>query len=269
MEQEVTNHSDVIETPVETTETPIDTSQVPEGSEQPVTTQEPPKGLTVKYNKEERFIPDEELPQWVQKGLNYDKVQEKAKQADTYQQNLDRLARLHGYDSHDGLMKAVEETERNREIESEAKQLANRLGIDQEAAMEVIRDNMRPLKSEVTELRQKLSQYEQQAAVQTVQSIVNDLKEKYTDFEKYEQNVYDLGLKGYDLEHAYIIASHQEKAQQIKLQAEQEALQKLQQNAATSTGALGKDSPDEAFGYMSMTAAERRAFRDKVKRGQT
>lgn len=260
MEQEFANHSESIETSVESTETPIETSPAPEGTEQPVTTQEPPKGITVKYNKEERFIPEEEIQTWVQKGLNNDKLQEKAKQAEAYQKNLDRIAKYYNFESHDEYMKALEKAEHDRQIEEEAQ----RLGVDPS----VIKEYVQPLNQKLQTYEQKLAEIERQEAVRAIDAQVNELKGKYEDFGKYESQVFDIAMnKGYSLEDAYIIASHHDKLQSTKTQAEQEAIQKLQQNAATSTGPLGKDSPDEQFGYMSMTPAERKAYRQKVKNG--
>lgn len=261
MDEQFANHSESVETNVEATETPIETSQQSGGSEQPVTTQDPPKGLTVKYNKEEKFIPEEELPTWVQKGLNYEKVQERAKEADTLSQHLDRLVKYYGFDSRETLIKELEAAEQQRQIEAEAQ----RLGVDPS----VIKEYVQPLNQKLSQYEQELESIRRQEAVRAIESEVQTLRGKYDDFGKYESQVFELAMnKGYSLEDAYVIASYPDKIQNTKLQAEQEAIQKLNQNAVTSTGPLGKDGPEEQYGYMSMTPSERKAYREKVKRGQ-
>lgn len=256
MEETVTNHSDAQEPVIETTNTesaPAETVTTPEPTEQP-------KGITVKYNKEDKFVTEDEIPQWVQKGLNYDKVSERAKQAETLQQNLDRVAKFYGYDSHDTYMKALEEAEIRKQIEAEA----DRLGVDPS----VIQEYVQPMKNQVQSLEQKLKTYEQQEMKRRIDAEIDQLKQQYPDFEQRRNDVFSLALeRGYTLEDAYVLLTHREQLDKARLQAEQDALLKLKQNADSSTGALGADAPEEKTGYMSMTPAERRAFREKVKRG--
>ena len=79
---------------------PIETASAEQSSftptDAPVTTQEAPaepQGIKVKYNKEERVIGYDEAPDWIQKGLNYDKVSERATQAEAQAKQLYLLAR--------------------------------------------------------------------------------------------------------------------------------------------------------------------------------
>ena len=96
--EEIANHSD---TSVQSIETPIETSQTPTETNTPDTTQETSTGHRIKYNGEEKIISYDEAPTWIQKGMNYDKVAERAKEAETFQKNLDRIAKHYGFDSHD------------------------------------------------------------------------------------------------------------------------------------------------------------------------
>ncbi|MNP68448.1 hypothetical protein D3C76_1644060 [compost metagenome] len=93
--------------------------------------------------------------------------------------------------------------------------------------------------------------------------------DNFPDFGKHKQAVIQFAAeRGYSLEDAYKIVTYDSRVQSATLQAQQDAVRKLQQNADSSTGSLGADSPEHAGGYESMSAAERKAFRDKVKSGQ-
>lgn len=76
----------------------------PEAEPEPATEEDPPidqeperKGITVKFNKEDVFIEDEKVPEYARKGLNYEKVEGRAKE---YEAALDRAAKLNGYKDH-------------------------------------------------------------------------------------------------------------------------------------------------------------------------
>lgn len=70
--------------------------------------QEAPKGITVKYNGQDVFIPEEEVAVHARKGLNYDKIEGRVKQ---YESALDRLARQQGYKDHADLLENLDKIE--------------------------------------------------------------------------------------------------------------------------------------------------------------
>jgi len=257
---ETANHSGVEETPVTEQEMVTTEETTIEGHDS--LPQEEPRGIKVKYNKEERFVPEDEVPNWVQKGLNYDKVSEKAQQAERYQQMLDRTAKFYGFDNHDDYMAALEQAEQDRLIQQEAE----KMGVPEE----VIREHMQPMKQKLSEYEQKLRQIEEQEQYRQIESDIQRLSSQYPDFDKYKQQIFDLaGSRGYSLEDAYKIASYEDRQSAAANQARQETIRNLQQNAETSTGALGADAPEQAAGYEGMSAADRKAFRERVKAGQT
>lgn len=91
----------------------------------------------------------------------------------------------------------------------------------------------------------------------------------FPDFAKHKQSVIEYAAKsGYTLEDAYKIVTYDERVKTAALQAQQDAVRKLQQNADSSTGSLGADSPEHAGGYLAMSPAERKAFREAVKAGR-
>lgn len=73
--------------------------------------EEPKKGITVKYNGQDVFIPEEEVVAHARKGLNYDKIEGRAKQ---YETALDRLARQQGFKDHADLLANLDAIEQQR-----------------------------------------------------------------------------------------------------------------------------------------------------------
>lgn len=257
MNEEIANHSESIET-VEQVQ--VDTEAPIESSEQSPP-QDEPRGISVKYNKEDRFVPEDEVPTWVQKGLNYDKMAERAKQADDLQQMLDRTARHFGYDNHNDYMAALEQAEQDRRVKEEAE----RLGVDEE----VIRTYVQPLNQKLSEYEKQLNQIKEQEAMRALEADVSRLSQTYSDFDKYKTQIFDLAsTRGYSLDDAYKIASYEDRLNAVKLEAQNETIRNLHQNAASSTGALGADAPTPASGYIGMSAAEKRAFRERIKSGR-
>lgn len=120
------------------------------------TTQETsaPEGFTVKYNKEDRFVAKDEAPTWIQKGLNYDKVHERAQQLESQTKYLERQARISGYGTVDEYMIALDEYEQNQQMEQEAR----RMGLDPELYAE----HLHPVKRELNEVKQQLQSFQQQ-----------------------------------------------------------------------------------------------------------
>ena len=141
------------------------------------TTQETaaPEGFTVKYNKEDRFVGKDEAPTWIQKGLNYDKVHERAQQLEGQTKYLERQARISGYDSVDEYMTALDQYEQNQQIEQEAR----RMGLDPELYAE----HLHPVKAELNEVKKQLQSFQQQQSEseKRTQSVAqwNDLYSAY------------------------------------------------------------------------------------------
>lgn len=240
-----------------------ETSHTP-AAEAPVTTQETPatpEGIRVKYNKEERVIGLDEAPTWIQKGLNYDKLQEKVGTYENHSKQLERAAKYHGFSTVDSYLEALDQSEQDQQIREEA----DRLGVD-EAVIREFRNQIQPLEQKVNKLSESEEKYNQLVQELEIQKQLTDIRGKYPDFDQYSEKIVEYHGKGYDLEDAYILASHHEKLNKIAKETESNTIRNLQQNAATSTGALGAESPETMSGYLSMTPAERKAFRESNRR---
>lgn len=254
--EDIANHSEEV---VQETVEQVDDQQVDtqvEGQDSPP--QEEPRGIKVKYNKEERFVPEDEVPTWIQKGLNYDKVSEKAQQAERYQEMLDRTAKYYGFNDSDSYIQALEQAEMEQRIQQEAE----KLGVGED----VIREHLQPLNQKVSEYEKQLNELREADLVRKVESQIQNMENdtsNFPDFGKYKNDVINMAAtNGYSLDVAYKIVTYDERVNTARAQAEQEAIRKLQQNADSSTGSLGADAPDPQGGYLGMTPAERKAFRD-------
>lgn len=121
------------ETPVPTTEPGLgdssmgtqpvaeaSTSEVqPEGNTEPTTTPEipvAPQTIKIKFNHEEREIGLEEAATLAQKGMNYDKLDERIKAYEANLAKTNTLAKNLGYDSADEMIAAAEQNYVNRQI---------------------------------------------------------------------------------------------------------------------------------------------------------
>ncbi|MFS0837263.1 hypothetical protein [Paenibacillus sp. 1P03SA] len=257
--EEFANHSEAVETAAP--EMNVDTT--PETSAPDTATmQEQPKGYTVKYNKEERFVPDDEAPSWIQKGLNYDKIQERVQQYETQAQMAERLMKFHGFDDFEEFSAAMEQAEQERVI----REGAQKLGMDEE----LYRQHLAPVNEKLQNYEKELQQLRQQEAMRQIEAETNHLKSKYSDFEQHENEIFQMVINGEvkSLEQAYKLATYEQRIAAATKQAQQETIKNIQQNNASSTGALGQEGSEEKFGYSNMSRDEKRKLRERVKRGE-
>ena len=207
--------------------------------------------FTVKYNKEEKQVSYDEAPDYIQKGMNYDKVQQRA---DQYQQHLDRVAQLSGYQDHNELLAAVEELEREQE-----RQKYQQAGIDPEKFNELV--------SELPEIQQFREMQRQQQETQQLQSEASELFAEFPDLtpEQIPQEAWNLKeQKGLSLLDAYLRTTYK----QLGQQKEQEAIQKLQGNAQASAGSLSGGVVQHTTSIQNMPKGDFEALLRKVKNGE-
>lgn len=242
-------------------EAPIETPVSTEATNTPATIQEAPSGRTVKYMKEDRFVPDEEVDTYLQKGLNYDKVSERAKEAETYQKNLERIAKHYGYESHSEYMTALDQYEQQQKITAEAA----KLGVDES----VIRDHLEPMKQQIAQFEQEKEALRQERLQVQINADIADLKTRFPDFEKHQDKVFELAIeKGYRLEDAYKLATYEDKISSIAKQTEAETIRKVTQNRETATGSLGAGGVEHKTGFAAMSKDDQRRMIEEVKQGK-
>lgn len=238
-----------------------------------VTTQaEAPTGHKIKYNGVDEIVSYDEAPTWIQKGKNYDKVQEKATQLETQVKYLERRAKQEGFADVQSYVKAIDDYERQQEMD----QQAQRMNVDPETYEKYFA----PVNQELGELRNKLTAYEQQEQQKEQQDrnsqSWSELERDYPHlkvFESFKEGAPDwytpemkemVEVNGYKPLHAYKI-SHQET---IFKQREQEVIAKLTGRDAKQV-LSSVDSPNNlAFDPSNMTGAQIDDISRRVRNGE-
>ncbi|MFW5438112.1 hypothetical protein [Paenibacillus apiarius] len=124
--------------------------------------EQPKRGITVKHNKEEVFIDEEKIPEYARKGLNYEKVEGRAKQ---YQEALDRIAKQQGFKDHAELVanldrveqEAIQRKQEQFEVHKQRmREEAENAGLDPEAVEQYLENH--PMLNQAREVLERESQ---------------------------------------------------------------------------------------------------------------
>jgi hypothetical protein len=179
-------------------------------------------------------------------------------QAETYQQQLDRTARLAGYQSQDELLAALDQLELEQQQQQQQQLYESAMAGDQDSLNQLISNH--PAVKYAMELQtqqQKDQQFQQEA---------NELFQEFPDLkpEEIPNEVWQLKeSRGLSLLDSYLRVNYKNLAQQ----QEQAAIQKLQQNQLSSPGALGSGA-DHITSYSQLSAQDKKALRERVLRGE-
>lgn len=260
MEFENDNHivEEQVETPEQLESTDIETPETPENNE-PATTQD--DYFTVKYNKEEKKISRDEAPTYIQKGLNYDKVKERADQLEQTASYLDRVAKFSGYQTVDEFIQAVEQAEKAEQADREAK----RLGIDANQYQEFIA----PVNDELSTVKKQLEDMQRERQMQQIDREVNELRSKYQDFSTYEERVFNTAIeKGYSLEDSYKLVTYEDRINQVARQKEQEVLAQVTGRDGKQVLASNDQPGNTNFDPENMSLTDIEKLSERVKRGE-
>lgn len=264
---------EVIET--ESHETPIETGGE---SQEPVTTQE--EYDIIKYNKEEVKIPVSERQNYLQKGYNYDKVQQRAQELEQRSKDLEartayleKRARQEGFNDVESYLKAIDDLERQQQYEREAA----RMGID----TDVYGQYFAPVNQELSQLKQELNTYKQQLTEKQQQeqreSMWGELYNSYPGLvessqafregktpEWFTKDMQELVSMGYKPIHAYELAHKNTLFQQKEQEALARVLGRDQKQVLPS-----KDSPNNVqFDPANMSFDEIQKISERVRRGE-
>lgn len=178
-------------------------------------------------------------------------------QAETYQQQLDRVARLAGYQSHEDLQQELDRIEQ----EQERQQYIER-GVDPDALDEILSKKLEehPDVQWAKEQKAKLEQEQKLASEWT------ELKEVFPNLEIKDipDEVWVMNQQGKPLLDAYFRYDYKN----LDQRKEQEAIQKLQQNQATSTGSLGGGDVQHNTSIKNMPKSDFESLLRKVKNGE-
>jgi hypothetical protein len=221
-----TSETSVTDSPAVTNETSMDATPVSEFD-------------VIRYNKQEIKIPVSERQTYLQKGYNYDKVYSQFQEANKQAQAVERLAKLQGFNNTDEFLSALDSYEQEQNIRRQAEQL----GVDET----VIREHLNPLKSELDTLKKQNEELRRYELQRMVDADISRMREKYHDFDQYENDIFDLASKGLDLEQAYRLASFEN----IQKRIEQEVMSRIRERdgkqvlSSSDRGTQQKIKPQE------------------------
>lgn len=184
-------------------------------------------------------------------------------QVNGMQKNLERVAKAYNFPDVDSYLEALDQYEQQQQIEAEAR----RLGVEPDVVAR-FREELNPLKQKLSEYETQMQTVREKEAELTLQSQLAELKGKYSDFDTYQQRAFDLAIEhGYSLEDSYKLASYEDKLANTAKQTEAETIRKLQNNAATTPGALGAEGAEHKTGFSALSKADQRKMIAEVKAG--
>jgi AraC-like DNA-binding protein len=231
-------------TPTETTEpveTPVETEDLPQATDETVA--EALQTLKVKYNKEEREIPIDEAIPLVQKGLNYDKVQERlqALESDPRYTFIEEIANQFGMSPQE-YMDAVRQQQEQSRIDELVQQ-----GISQELAQEIL-ENKKFRDQYEAEKKAKQQEEQKNAEFQDFFRYFNQVngRDFNAETDDIPPSVWEATEKGIPLRYAYMEHQNQLLQQQLQtLKQNQSNAQKAPIQSVTAHGGAETESEDD------------------------
>ncbi|CAB4127928.1 hypothetical protein UFOVP103_4 [uncultured Caudovirales phage] len=210
----------------------------------------------IRYNKQEVKIPVSERQTYLQKGYNYDKVNTQLQEAQKQAQYLDRLASMQGFNNTQEFLTALEQYEQEQHIQREAETL----GVDER----VIREHLNPLKSELDQIKKQNEELRRYELQRVIEADVSRMREKYSDFNQYENDIYDLASRGLDLEQAYRLASYDNSSKRI----EQEVMARIRERDGKQVLSSADRGSQQKIRPQDMSLDEIEALSLRVSRGE-
>ncbi len=248
-------HFESSENMTEVAEPSTEVTEAPEVTE----TQEP--GVNDSEVADQKPVQDAETNARYAEMRRNQEINEFKTKASTYEENLNRIARYAGYSSHDEMIKAIEEAEKQQQIQQEAQ----RLGINEDA----YKQHFEPVNSKVSALEQELESLRAKERNREVETELNTLKEKYSDFAEYEEKVFNVAIeKGYTLEDAYKIATYDDRLAKIAREKEQEVLAKVTGRDERQVLASNDQPNNTKFDPNSMSLEEIEALSRRARSGE-
>jgi vacuolar-type H+-ATPase subunit I/STV1 len=244
-------------------------------------------GRYVKFNKEDTFVPEEEYDPLLRKGLNYDKVEGRAK---TYESALERVAKLSGYKDHADMLANLDQIEQQRTqqeidgfetVKNQLREQANDGYLDADSVEQFIKRTEEAIQYKESERQRK----EQETRAQQETEGWNKLFAKYPDLASQVQDEGDGNIKadflnpdmvarisrGYDPIDAYELVHRDNLATEAKKKTEQQILkqQRLNKRAAvetTNSAPREPEVPAQLAGAFSMFGLDPNAAKKYVKK---
>lgn len=230
-----------------------------EGTEGVVTepsTEPAPQTLKVRFNHEDRELSMDEATVYAQKGMNYDRIEQRSKEQEAKLTKYESMAKMFGFESAEAMMSQAKDNYINVKIQ----ELVNQ-GNSEAMARFLVQQEM---KEQNANVQSEPATQETEAPV--IRGVSPEIKEQikefsaaYPDVTKIPDEVFKMHTEGVRLKTAYAIWEKQNSME--KVQAEKQAalneLAILKQNQAAAakgpvTGTVGiappaKDEPEDPF----------------------
>lgn len=177
---------------------------------------------------------------------------------------IERIAKQAGFSNAEEYIQALDADVRQRA----AADAAQRLGVDEET----YQTHFQPVHEELQTTKDRLQQLEQADLQRKVLADYERLKgnpDQYPDFVTLQDQVFDLAEKRLmPLEDAYKLVSFDSRVAKAKADGQAAAVKAIQDNANSSTGAVGGDAPSQVFDFTKLSREEREVYYEKAKRGE-
>lgn len=228
-----------------------------EGSEETAPATEPtPQTLKVRYNHEDRELSMDEATVLAQKGMNYDRVEQRSREQEAKLTKYESMAKMFGFESAEAMMSQAKDNYINVKIQ----ELVNQ-GNSEAMARFLVQQEMKEQNANVQ--TQPVTQETEQPVIKgispEVKEQIKEFSAAYPDVTKIPDEVFKMHTEGVRLKTAYAIWEKQNSMD--KVQAEKQAalneLAILKQNQAAAakgpvTGTVGiappaKDEPEDPF----------------------
>lgn len=224
---------------------------IPEPSTEPA-----PQTLKVRFNHEDRELSMDEATVYAQKGMNYDRIEQRSKEQEAKLTKYESMAKMFGFESAEAMMSQAKDNYINVKIQ----ELVNQ-GNSEAMARFLVQQEM---KEQNANVQSEPAAQETEAPV--IRGVSPEIKEQikefsaaYPDVTKIPDEVFRMHTEGVRLKTAYAIWEKQNSME--KVQAEKQAalneLAILKQNQAAAakgpvTGTVGiappaKDEPEDPF----------------------
>ena len=224
------------------------------------------KTIKIKYLGEDKDVPEDEAPTWIQKGMNHDRLQEKLSEQ---QKALDEVAQLQGFKDHAELIANLPKLREQQQMKEKAaydqlrqdlRQQAEDAGLDPDQVQAYLDNN--PI---VKQAEQALQERETERLEQQRADIQRQVRQKWDAlYEKYphlveESQAFNRGEspsfynaemqsridRGYDPVDAFELAHRDTISAQTKKSAEQRVIKQQQLGMRGHVNEQSATPPDE------------------------
>lgn len=234
---------ETVEETEETEDTPIEEETEEPAEEEPF--------MTIRYNKEDKKLSRDEAVTMAQKGMNYDRLNERY---ETLNNRLNQLASMNGMDV-EKYLESLNSMQTNYAIQQEVKSLKQKYPNSDEALLKEIatknvNERLEQNKAQVAQVENNQAELQQKE----IERQVSMFEKRYPNVaaDKLDQSVYDMMNEGYTLLEAYqTYLENQRQTKEKEVQQKQEIERINTKNKKKSLGNIGTNESSNVDDFMS------------------